>query len=187
MSNSVTGQIFFIGQTEQPTQSFTKRSFILIDESNPQYPQYIPMELTQNNVGLLDQFHLGQQVMVEYNMRGNLSKTPDPNTGAPRAFLTLQAWRITAQTGVHPQQQVASQAAAPNQGWNQQQQGYHQQGANTGYTQAPPPVATPSPAAPTHAPAQMPPQPYPQQVQPAPQPSQTGAFQVPPPTNNPGF
>lgn len=132
MSNSVTGQIFYIGQAEQVTPSFTKRAFIVVDNSNAQYPQHIPMEVTQNNIGLLDQFQVNQVVTVDYNMRGNLASTPDPKTGAPRAFLTLQAWRISAAAGTQPTQQQPQQQGFPQQQpaqmpWQQQNQAPAQQ------------------------------------------------------------
>lgn len=177
MSNSVTGQIFHIGQTEQPTPSFTKRAFIIVDNSNPQYPQHIPMEVTQNNVGMLDQFQVGQVVTAEYNMRGNLAGTPAPN-GAPRAFLTLQAWRITPQAGQQPAPQQGFQQQAPQQAWGQQQ-AQPQQGYAPAPNQAPPVApnphaAQPYPSAPTNPPAGN---------QAAP-----GVFPNTPPTNNaPGF
>jgi hypothetical protein len=107
MSNSITGQIHFIGQTEQPTATFSKRVIILVDGSNPQFVNYVPLEATQNNVGLLDQLSIGQTVTIDFNIRGNLSKTPDPNTGAPRAFVSLNIWRIISNgVQVSAQQQV---------------------------------------------------------------------------------
>lgn len=184
MSNVVTGTVYFVGQTEQVTETFSKRVLIIVDNSNPQYPQHIPLEATQDKTSLFDNVQPGHQVTVHYNMRGNLSNTPDPKTGNPRAFLSLQVWKMEF-VQVQPQQGYAQPAQAPQpQGnWADQQHAQQQarlnQGFNAGANQAPqaaPPVQQPYPQ---QAPAPQPAQPA--QNQPAAQP---GTFPQQPPQNN---
>lgn len=190
MSNVVTGTVYFVGQTEQVTETFSKRVLILVDNSNPQYPQHIPLEATQDKTSLFDNIQPGHQVTVHYNMRGNLSNTPDPKTGNPRAFLSLQVWKMEF-AQAQPQQTAPQQpAVGTNQAWmdqrHQQQQNQFNQGFNAGPNQAPPASQPPQQG------QQYPPQQNapiaPPQAPPAQQPT-PGTFPNNPPTTggNPGF
>lgn len=169
MSNVVTGTVYFVGQTEQVTETFSKRVLIIVDNSNPQYPQHIPLEATQDKTSLFDNVQPGHQVTVHYNMRGNLSNSPDPKTGNPRAFLSLQAWKMEF-VQAQPQQPAPQQPA--QQTWQGQQQGHH-----VGTSPAPHPAPQPAPV------------PQPVQQQPYPQQPAQGTFPNNPPTTggNPGF
>lgn len=85
-----TGKIKVIFDTETVSDKFKKREFVLtIDESTP-YPQHISFQVTQDKVVFLDQFEEGNEVKVQFNLRGR------EWNGAQgiKYFNTLEAWRI---------------------------------------------------------------------------------------------
>lgn len=91
----VTGKLLEIKETQQVSETFKKRSFVLEYAENPQYPEYISFELIQDRCGLLDSFQLGQDVEVSFNLKGRKWISPEDET---KYFNSLQAWRIEAAT-----------------------------------------------------------------------------------------
>src|SRR3569623_327994 len=89
----VTGNLLEIQETQQVSDTFKKRSFILEYAENPQYPEYISFELIQDRCDLLDSFQLGQEVEVSFNLKGRKWVNPE---GITKYFNALQAWRIEA-------------------------------------------------------------------------------------------
>jgi len=85
----VNGQLHFIGGTQQITDNFSKREFILITDQSTQYPQFIKMEVSNQKMALLDKFKEGENVSVDFNLQGRLDKKNENN-----AFNTLSAWKI---------------------------------------------------------------------------------------------
>jgi Domain of unknown function (DUF3127) len=103
----VIGRLLEIQETQQVSDSFRKRVFILEHAENPQYPEYISFELIQDRCDLLDSFHPGQDVEVSFNLKGRKWVNPE---GATKYFNTLQAWRIEV---VAPGTSQAPSEAAP--------------------------------------------------------------------------
>jgi hypothetical protein len=89
----VIGRLLEMQETQQVSDSFKKRVFVLEHNENPQYPEYISFELVQDRCSLLDHFQPGQDVEVSFNLRGRKWVSPE---GATKYFNTLQAWRIEA-------------------------------------------------------------------------------------------
>ena len=85
----VKGTIKVINQTQVISEKFSKREFVLTDES--QYPQDILFQATQDKCSLLDNIGVGQQVEVSFNLRGREWTSP---AGEVKYFNTLEAWRI---------------------------------------------------------------------------------------------
>lgn len=83
-----------IFQTQQVTASFKKREFVVEYAENPQYPEYIKMEMIQDKCDQLDSFSAGQVINVSFNLKGR--KWTDPQ-GVDKFFNTLQAWRISVE------------------------------------------------------------------------------------------
>lgn len=71
---------------------FRKREFVV--QTKEQYPQTLCFEFTQDKTSVLNNFQVGQEVNVEFNIRGR-EWTP-PQGGATRYYTTLQAWRMNA-------------------------------------------------------------------------------------------
>jgi len=82
----INGEIHSIKSTQQVSDNFSKREFILITDQLTPYPQHIKFEFTQSKCNLLDNYNDGDKVSVDFNLRGNLHKDT--------AFVTLQAWKI---------------------------------------------------------------------------------------------
>ena len=86
----IKGEIKVIGEAVQVTEKFKKRAFVLIDDSS-QYPQYINFQLVQDKCELIDGFHVGQRIEVNFNLRG---REWTDKTGIIKYFNTLDVWRI---------------------------------------------------------------------------------------------
>ena len=87
----VTGKLHAKFDEQDISASFKKRDFVLEVADNPQYPQYVIFQFTQEKCGLLDTFTLGQEVTVMFNLRGRAWTSPQ---GETKYFNTLEAWAI---------------------------------------------------------------------------------------------
>ncbi|MEP0367267.1 MAG: DUF3127 domain-containing protein [Cyclobacteriaceae bacterium] len=86
--------------TQNVTDTFKKREFVVEYAENPQYPEYIKFELIQNNCQQLDQYQVGDALNVSFNLKGR--KWTDPK-GETKYFTSLQAWKIEGKsTGATP-------------------------------------------------------------------------------------
>ena len=103
----LTGTIKVINDTVQVSEKFSKREFVLTDDST-QYPQAILFQLAQDKCSMLDPFMEGQSVEVSFNLRGREWTSP---TGEVKYFNTLDAWRVEATTSSAPAP-IAQPAAA---------------------------------------------------------------------------
>lgn len=87
MSFQITGKLHKKFDTENKTQTFQAREFvILINES--QYPQYIKFQLTQDRCGLIEPYEEGTEIEVHFDLRGR--------EWNEKYFTNLNAWRINA-------------------------------------------------------------------------------------------
>lgn len=87
----VEGKIVEKFDTQNIKETFKKREFILEYAENPQYPEFIKFELIQSNCDQLDAMEVGDEVSVNFNLKGR--KWTDPQ-GEVKYFNSLQAWRI---------------------------------------------------------------------------------------------
>ena len=91
----MTGIIHSKGETTTfGNNGFTKRQFVLKatgPEENTNYPNYIALELIKEKCNLLDQFNIGDELEVSFNISGRLWQ----GQGKPeQCFTNLQAWKI---------------------------------------------------------------------------------------------
>lgn len=108
----VTGKLHVTFDTQDVSASFKKREFVLMIADNPQYPQYVQFQLTQEKCVLLDAFQVGADITVLFNLRGRAWTNPQ---GETKYFNSLEAWSIRpamAQSG-QPHTQNPSVHAAP--------------------------------------------------------------------------
>ena len=89
------GVIHSIGATTEYGQNgFTKREFVIKlsgEGENPDYPNYVAMELIKDKCRIMDDFNVGDEVVAHFNLSGRLWTAP----GKPeRCFTSLQAWRV---------------------------------------------------------------------------------------------
>lgn len=87
-----TGIIKMISDTQRVSEKFQKREFVLTTEATTPYPQHVSFQLTQDKCELLDKFSIGQEVKVQFNLRGREWNGPQ----GVKYFNTLEAWRIEA-------------------------------------------------------------------------------------------
>ena len=92
----VKGKILEINDTQQISDRFQKREFVIEYAENPQYPEYVKFECIQDKVSLLDDYSVGDEVTVFFNLKGR--KWTDPK-GEVKYFNSLQAWRMQKEGG----------------------------------------------------------------------------------------
>ena len=86
----LTGTLKVIKDTVQVTEKFSKREFV-VSENSSMYPQEIAFQAAQDKCSMLDGFTEGDQVEVSFNLRGREWTSPQ---GEVKYFNTLDAWRI---------------------------------------------------------------------------------------------
>jgi hypothetical protein len=91
MGIEATGKVYAISETKQVSERFSKREFVLELADNPKYPQLVAFEFTGDRCAVLDDFSVGDQVRVEFNLRGREWRSP---SGEVKYFNTLSAWQL---------------------------------------------------------------------------------------------
>ena len=87
----ITGTIKAIMPVKE-TATFKSIEFVVNDNSSAQYPQYLPMQVSQGKCILLDDLKEGDTVTVSVNLKGR--QYQDKITGADKYFLSLDVWQI---------------------------------------------------------------------------------------------
>ena len=95
----ISAKIIEIFETAKVTDSFKKREFVVEYSENPQYPEFIKFEFIQEKCELLDNYSIGEEVEITFNLKGR--KWTDPQ-GTVKYFNTLQAWRIDKKSAAAP-------------------------------------------------------------------------------------
>jgi len=91
MGFEINGKIHVISDTQQVTERFRKREFVLELAENPRYPQYVQFQLTGDRCENLEGFSVGEDVNVEFSLRGREWKSPQ---GEMRYFNSLDVWEL---------------------------------------------------------------------------------------------
>jgi hypothetical protein len=86
----ITGILKVKGQTQQVSEKFKKREIVVTDNSS-QYPQHISFQLTQDKCSIIDNYNVGDEIKVHFNLRGREWTSPQ---GETKYFNSLEAWRI---------------------------------------------------------------------------------------------
>ena len=86
-----TGKIYAVFDAKQITERFRKREFVLEMGDNPQYPQYVLFQLTGNRCESLDDFAKGDEVRVDFSLRGREWTSPQKEI---RYFNSLDVWTL---------------------------------------------------------------------------------------------
>lgn len=89
----IQGIVKVVNSTVQVSEKFSKREFVLTDNSS-MYPQDILFQLTQDKCALLDGIQVNDQLEVSFNLKGREWTSPQ---GEVKYFNTLEAWRIDKQ------------------------------------------------------------------------------------------
>ncbi|HLG04051.1 MAG TPA: DUF3127 domain-containing protein [Bacteroidia bacterium] len=92
------------------TEKFRKREFVITDNTS-QYPQHITLQLTQDRCNLIDKFNVGDEIRVQYNLRGREWTSKE---GVVKYFNTIEAWKIdSANAPAQNNQAAPMQQAMP--------------------------------------------------------------------------
>lgn len=94
----IKAKLIEIFDTTRVSDKFQKREFAVEYVENPSYPEYLKFELIQDKCSLLDQYKVGEEIHIHFNLKGR--KWTDPQ-GNIKYFNTLQAWKITANEGAN--------------------------------------------------------------------------------------
>ena len=86
------GKLIVKGDEQQISEKFKKREFVVQDDST-QYPQVISFQLVQDKCSLLDAYNEGDEISVNFNLRGR--EWTSPKDGQVKYFNTLEAWKLS--------------------------------------------------------------------------------------------
>ncbi len=104
MSFEISGRIFEIYPTQQVTDKFKKREFILeVKETGNngfEFIEYIKFQTVQDKCSLLDGLNVNDQAKVSFNLRGRKWE----KDGQTSYFTNLDAWKIENEqsTSINP-------------------------------------------------------------------------------------
>ena len=99
MSMQANGRIHALFETQQVTERFRKREFV-VELADNRYPQFVLFQLTGDRCENLDGYQVGEEVRVEFNLRGREWKSPK---GDIRYFNSLDVWTLERMgSGVAP-------------------------------------------------------------------------------------
>jgi len=85
MAFQLEGKLHRVFDTEQKTESFQAREFV-VETADTQYPQLIKFQLTQDKCALIDNYTVGDELTVHFDLRGR--------EWNERFFTNLNAWKI---------------------------------------------------------------------------------------------
>ncbi len=91
MGIDVSGKIHTVFEAKQITERFRKREFVLELSDNSRYPQTVLFQLTGDRCEDLDGFDVGDEVQVEFSLRGREWKSPK---GEVKFFNSLDVWTL---------------------------------------------------------------------------------------------
>ena len=108
----VTGKIKMIDQTKEVgSAGFKKRDVVVT--SDEQFPQHILIQFVQDKCDLLDNYKVGESVVIGINLRGREWTNPQ---GETVYFNTIQGWKINrADTSKQSPAPMPAQNFAPTQ------------------------------------------------------------------------
>lgn len=106
----LTGIVKVLNDTQQVTDTFKKREFVVTDASS-QYPQDILFQAVQTNTDKLNDINVGDTITVSFNLRGREWTSPQ---GEVKYFNSLDAWNIVKADGGNAAPAGGGASAAPS-------------------------------------------------------------------------
>ncbi len=85
MSFEIVGKLHKVFETEQKTNTFQAREFV-IETSDGGYSNYIKFQLTQDRCNLIEEYKEGEDIKVFFDLRGR--------EWQGKYFTNLNAWRL---------------------------------------------------------------------------------------------
>lgn len=87
----ISGVVHEVGGVQQVTDTFKKRDLVVVVAENPEYPEYIKVEATQDRTKIFDGLSTGDEVTVSINLRGRPWTDKEGNT---TYFNSIVAWKV---------------------------------------------------------------------------------------------
>ena len=109
---NIEGKLIEKFETVQITDTFKKREFILEYVENPDYPEFIKMELVQDKCNLINNISIGEKIKVYLNIKGRKWKNKE---GKINYFNSLQAWKIESENQNYNQEYEEENNDSQNQ------------------------------------------------------------------------
>ena len=114
MSFELTGKLLIKNDTQQVSDRFKKREFVVLKEENVNgsvFTDYIKFQLTQDRCELMDSFNVNDELKVTFNIRGNKWE----KSGQVNYFTNLDAWRVEAASETMAAAPIADEAPFPTE------------------------------------------------------------------------
>ncbi|MFK7849694.1 MAG: DUF3127 domain-containing protein [Akkermansiaceae bacterium] len=99
------GKIKLINDTQTFPSGFSKREFVVTTEDS-KYPQDLKFEVVKDKTSVLDNYKVGQDVVVNFDIRGNEYNG--------RYYVNLSCWKLSAGDGNHDSGQAPPMDAEPS-------------------------------------------------------------------------
>ena len=99
----LTGKIIVLNDTQTFASGFAKREFV-VETTDDKYPQQIKLEAVKAGCDKLDAFRIGDEVSVDFNLRGNEFNG--------KYYVSLSAWKIERVGQSHPPLDAHNQSKA---------------------------------------------------------------------------
>jgi hypothetical protein len=100
MANKETGILHVIGETQQLTDKFKKREFVIYVEGGYR-ERYVKFSLVQDDCSKIDMFSEGDTIEVSYELDGR--RWNNPQTGEDQYFNDVKALHINLMEDQAPQ------------------------------------------------------------------------------------
>ena len=100
MAFEITGKLIEKFETQNVSDKFKKREFVIEYQDNPNlsFSEMLKFQLTQDRCGLIDMHEIGQEIKVAFNLKGRRWE----KDGNVNYFTNLEAWKIEAASGAAP-------------------------------------------------------------------------------------
>ncbi|MDY0102997.1 MAG: DUF3127 domain-containing protein [Lentimicrobium sp.] len=107
MAFELTGKLVEKFDTQNVSEKFKKREFVIEFRDNPNssFTEFIKFQLTQDRCNLIDNFQVGQDLKIWFNLRGRKWE----KDGNVSYFTNLEGWKMEASS-----EQSASAAPLPD-------------------------------------------------------------------------
>ncbi len=90
MAFDIKGTIKLINPSQAVSAKFTKREFV-VEIPDGKYPQTVQFQLSGDRCSVIDDYKVGDEVRVTFNLRGREWKNPQ---GETKYFNSLDVWKL---------------------------------------------------------------------------------------------